>query len=197
MKTLTDKQIIEQLLSPKVAERDKAFKFLYRKELPFIENFIMANNGKRIDARDIFQEALVVLFTKVCIERGFKLEYTLRAYLRGVCHNLWLKKLRDNKPTENIDFVEEETLPYDKTIEDLLILDDESKLMASYLAQLGPRCQELIDLFYFRRVRMKKIAIIMNFSSEQVAKNKKGKCLKAFRAKIKDEKLFQKFFKEE
>lgn len=193
MKTQIDKAIIAKLLSSIEAEKNEAFKLLYRRELPAIEALIMANNGLRSDARDIFQEALVVLYNKISQDQGFHIHTSLRGFLQAVSRNLWLKELRKTKRLINIEYLDEKELPVEDIIEENFVRDERSKYIAKQIENLGAPCKELLSLFYFHKKRIKEIASILKINSEQVVKNKKSKCLKAFREQLKDDAALKEF----
>ncbi len=55
----------EQLLLKGLAGNDKAcIETIYRLNYTMIQTFVLSNNGSVDDARDIFQEAMVVLYEK-------------------------------------------------------------------------------------------------------------------------------------
>ncbi len=44
-------------------------------------------------------------------------------------------------------------------------------------SELGERCQQLLLMFYHKKMSFKDIANVMQFKSEKIAKNQKYKCL--------------------
>jgi DNA-directed RNA polymerase specialized sigma24 family protein len=61
-----------------------------------------------------------------------------------------------------------------------------ARLAERALMQLGERCRELLVLFYNRRLKLKEIAQIMGYTSENTAKNQKYKCLEGAKNKLKE-----------
>ena len=86
---MTDKEIIEYLRNNKY---QKATNGLYN-VLPSVKKYISANSGTADDAKDIFQDALVILYKNVQSE-SFTLSVPLKTYLLAVTKNLWLQELR-------------------------------------------------------------------------------------------------------
>ena len=80
---------------------------VYLKNYPTIRNYILKNSGDEVEAKDVFQEALVIIFKKI-EEESFKLTSSFNTFLFSVCRNIWLKYLRDRKYSreENFDFSE-------------------------------------------------------------------------------------------
>ena len=88
---MKDDQIIEQL---KLGNHT-VFKHLYN-HYGIVENYILKNSGNKEDAKDIFQNALIIFYKKA-ISSEFELTSKISTYIFAIAQNLWLKKLRDNK----------------------------------------------------------------------------------------------------
>ena len=65
---------------------------LYKSYFPMILQFILSNNGDEDDAKDIFQESIIVLYNKVK-SGNFELTSKLKTFIYSVCRRLWLKRL--------------------------------------------------------------------------------------------------------
>ena len=89
---MDDKIIIELLKSGK---QDKAFLKLY-KNYPKVEKLILSKGGSKEDAKDVFQEALIIFYEKVC-NTEFKLTSAIGTYLYSVCRFLWKDELIKRK----------------------------------------------------------------------------------------------------
>ena len=57
-----------------------------------VQTFILNNSGTSDDAKDIFQEAMIVLYEKVR-SGSFELNCQIKTYVYSVCRRLWLKRL--------------------------------------------------------------------------------------------------------
>ncbi|MEM7037240.1 MAG: sigma-70 family RNA polymerase sigma factor, partial [Bacteroidota bacterium] len=150
-------------------------KHLYASFFPRIGNFIKSNSGTEEDARDIFQDAVMVVFEKSRTP-SFKLSSSLFTFLYSVCRNLWLKKLR-KKDRQGVTLEQ-----------DLVSIDDPVEMEASELTrhaqyqlyrkkfrELGDQCRQLMQLSLEGK-RMREIVEKMGFSSEQYARKRKFKC---------------------
>src|ERR1700756_864038 len=106
---MSDDKIIELI---RKGDTDKAFLTLY-KHFPMMRKMILSKGGKKEDAEDIYQEALIILYRKVN-EPQFKLSSKISTYLYSICRFLWKDELkkRNKMPAagfdENIDTNEEE-----------------------------------------------------------------------------------------
>ena len=162
---MTDTAIIEYLLNNKY---DAAIKGLYH-ILPAVKQLIKANSGTGEDAKDMFQDALVVLYKKV--QSGeFVLSVPLKTYLLVVVKNSWWQELRRRKK-----------MPPGKAPEDVqeAAVDEEPGFQTATAAfnLLGDKCKQLLILFYFKKKSFKEIAKTFSFSDERVAKNQKYRCM--------------------
>jgi RNA polymerase sigma factor, sigma-70 family len=177
----TDKSLIETLRSKNDQEVNEAFKYLFRNYFPSIRNYITTNHGTIDDAEDIFQDGLIVLYKKVRDE-NFELTSALKTYVYSICKYIWFNRVRKKKEVE----LEEGTdfpLP-DQDQLTMLIKTEAGELIADLFGELGEECKNLLTLFYYERRKMKDIAQQLSLASEQVAKNRKSRCLKKLRALV-------------
>src|SRR5438105_1297170 len=58
-----------------------------------VQSLVINNNGTTDDAKDIFQEAMIVLYEKAR-SGTFELNCQIKTYVYSVCRRLWLKKLQ-------------------------------------------------------------------------------------------------------
>ena len=74
-----------------VANNDRtAVEGIYSRHFGMVQSLIINNNGSAEDARDIFQEAMIVLYEK-SKSPGFELQCQLKTYLYSVCRRLWAR----------------------------------------------------------------------------------------------------------
>lgn len=162
---MTDNEIIDHLRNNKYS---RAIKGLYS-VLPSVKQYIKTNNGSGEDAKDIFQDALVILYKNV--QAGeFVLSATLRTYLMAVVKNCWKQELRKRKK-----------LPAGEVSGDIidLVPDEEPgfNIATAAFNLLGEKCRQLLILFYFKKKSFKEIAKTLSFSDDSVAKNQKYRCM--------------------
>ncbi|NVK03447.1 MAG: sigma-70 family RNA polymerase sigma factor [Flavobacteriia bacterium] len=152
--------------------------------LPVVEKSILKNGGSKSDALDVFQDALILFCEKVR-EVDFELKSSINTYLYGVCRNLWLNELRKRNKSISLDWEVERG---DFSEEDLTAQLEESERISKVenaILQLGQRCQKLLHLFYFERLKMVDIAKKMGLNSANVAKVQKHKCLNKVKQLVK------------
>ncbi len=164
------------LLKGLAAGDRKIIEGIYKDHFNMIQSLIVNNNGTADDARDIFQEAMVVLFEKVRTG-SFELNCQLKTYLYSVSKRLWLKRLQQNNRlfTQEVDL--ETTVPVDEEIEQHEKRDAEFELMSQAIQRLGEPCKSLLEAYYLRKMNMQDIALQFGYTNSDNAKNQKYKCL--------------------
>ncbi len=189
MEQTKDSEIIKFLQSGKANQQEKAFRYLYRSYFGLIESLVLTNSGTKEDAADIFQDGLIVLFNNAKKD-VFQLKSTLKTYLYSICRNLWLMKLRSSKRETALED-KHETIQIQEDHFNTLVVDEKRKLLLDLLQELGDDCRTILELFYFRKLKMSEIKARLNMASEQVAKNKKSKCMKNIRSKVMENVTYQ------
>lgn len=167
----------EEILLQGLAENNKkAIETIYRENYSTIQSYIVKNNGYPDDARDIFQEAMIVLYERVT-SGSFELTCQIKTYLYSVCRRLWLKKLQQMQrfypsleAAEETVQVEEELDAYEKRNADLT-------LMENAMIKIGEPCKSLLEAFYLQRKSMPEIAEFFGYTNADNAKTQKYKCL--------------------
>lgn len=189
-----EKNTIELLRSENVKENDQGLKILYQQFFPMISHLVQRNSGGLEDVEDLFQDGILVLFNQ--IKKGdLELTCKLRTYFYSICRNLWLNKLNQKKVAV-VDIQDHESfIIIEPTIFKSIEINEEKEAMLKLLSHLGEDCQKLLLYFYYERIQMKEIALRMNFANDQVARNKKVKCLKKLSSIMEQSSFFIRFFK--
>ena len=166
----------EELVAAIRQDDDRALSYLYKTHYPMIAHFVLSNSGTEDEAKDIYQEGIIIFFEKVR-QTNFELSCQIKTFLYSVCRRLWLKSL--SRRSRNAGKVEdfEEYLP--PLTDDLHADEEEAKfsLMSEALQQLGEPCRTLIEDFYIRSMSMQAIAEKFGYTNPDNAKNQKYKCL--------------------
>ncbi|MEO8583578.1 MAG: sigma-70 family RNA polymerase sigma factor [Flavitalea sp.] len=160
-----------------LAENDRqAVEMIYSRHFGMIQSLVINNNGSSDDARDIFQEAMIVLYEKSKNEE-FELTCQLKTYLYSVCKRLWLKKLSQyHRLIPDLNGVDE-MVPVEDDIEAHDQKNAEYLLMERALSGLGEPCKSLLEAFYLQKKNMAEIASGFGYTNPDNAKNQKYKCL--------------------
>ena len=71
----------------------KAVETIYKDNFNMVQSLVINNNGSADDAKDIFQEAMIVLYEKAR-SGTFELSCQIKTYVYSVSRRLWLKRLQ-------------------------------------------------------------------------------------------------------
>jgi RNA polymerase sigma factor (sigma-70 family) len=160
-----------------LAENDgRAIRTLYKENFGLVQSFIANNNGSFDDARDIFQEAIIVLYENVKTE-SFVLTCKISTYIFSVSRRLWLRRLQyNNRFSSKVESLEE-TIPVEEDIENNEQRNTDFAIMDQSLANLGQPCKSILEAYYLEKKDMNEIADTFGYTNADNAKNQKYKCL--------------------
>jgi RNA polymerase sigma factor (sigma-70 family) len=167
----------EQALINGLAKNDaKAIETIYKSNFTTVQSFVLNNNGTYDDARDIFQEAMIVLYENAKSD-SFVLTCQIKTYVYSICRRLWLKRLQYNNrfitQVENL----EETVPVEEDLEIQERRNADFAIMERALGSLGEPCKGLLEAYYLQKKDMTDIATAFGYTNADNAKNQKYKCL--------------------
>jgi RNA polymerase sigma factor (sigma-70 family) len=167
----------EQKLLEGLALNDrKAVETIYMRHFNMVQSLILSNNGYPDDARDIFQEAMIILYEKAR-SGSFELNCQLKTYLYSVCRRLWLKRLSQLQRISPEVGKLEEAVSVEDDLERHEQRNKEFQVMEQCLASLGEPCKSLLEAYYLDRKSMTEIAADFGYTNADNAKNQKYKCL--------------------
>lgn len=168
----------ELILLKGLARNDKkSAEEIYKYNYNLIQALVVNNSGTADDAKDIFQEAMVVLFEKAR-SGNFELNCQIRTYLYSVAKRLWLKRLQQsNRFVSEFgeDGVEQISVEGDVAAHEEK--ESEYEMMHRAIAGLGEPCKSLLEAFYFHKKSMQDIADSFGYTNSENAKTQKYKCL--------------------
>jgi RNA polymerase sigma factor (sigma-70 family) len=174
-------EINEQKLLEGLALSDrKAIEAIYKQHYNMVQSMILSNSGYPDDARDVFQEAMIVLYEKVR-SGSFELNCQLKTYLYSVCRRLWLKRLSQlQKTTPEVNNLEM-TVPVEEDLEMHEQRNFDFLVMERSMKNLGEPCKSLLEAYYLQKKNMVEIAANFGYTNADNAKNQKYKCLMRLR----------------
>jgi RNA polymerase sigma factor (sigma-70 family) len=167
----------ETALLAGLAQDDRtAIETIYSQQYNMVQTLVINNNGTADDARDIFQEAMIVLYEKAK-SGSFELNCQLKTYVYSVCRRLWLKKLQQMQKYEPGRNGIEDTVAVDEDLELHEQRNNDFLMMERALASIGEPCKSLLEAFYLQKRNMTEIAGNFGYTNADNAKNQKYKCL--------------------
>ncbi|HWI92607.1 MAG TPA: sigma-70 family RNA polymerase sigma factor [Flavisolibacter sp.] len=182
----------ERLLLQGLARNDKkAIETIYKENYNLVQALVINNSGTSEDAKDIFQEAMIVLYEKV--QSGtFELNCQIKTFVYSVSRRLWLKRLM-HQSRFHLSDGHEELVIVDEEMDEHEKRNTEFIMMEKAMNGLGEPCKSLLEAFYLQKKSMQEIAGSFGYTNSENAKNQKYKCLmrlkKLFFSQYKNESL--------
>lgn len=163
---------------------NKAFKHLYHVAYGKVENFILTNSGRKEDAKDIFQESIIVVLRKIK-EPDFKLTSKISTYVYSINRNLWLKYIRDKMGRE-VNIIDDEDSPFVLIEDDNATpeIDAKHEVIRAELETTGEPCKTVIMAAYFQKLPHEEIAKILGYTKDFV-RIKLFRCMAKLRQAVK------------
>ncbi|MGE5519805.1 MAG: RNA polymerase sigma factor [Candidatus Dadabacteria bacterium] len=169
-------ETIEKSLLEGLARNDKkAVESIYKENFNMVQALVINNNGSTEDAKDIFQETMIVLFEKAQ-SSSFELNCKLKTFIYSVSRRLWLKKLM-HQNRYNLSENHEDLVSVDDEVEEHEKRNLEFLMMEKAMNSLGEPCKSLLEAFYLEKKNMQDIAASFGYTNSENAKTQKYKCL--------------------
>ncbi len=167
----------ETLLLQGLAKNDrKAVETIYKDNYNLVQALVIKNNGTAEDAKDIFQETMIVLFEKAKSD-SFNLNCSLSTYIYSVSRRLWLKRLLQQNRFLIIEESENELVKVEDDIEEHERINTEFIMMERSINSLGEPCKSLLNAYYTQKRSMQEISASFGYTNADNAKTQKYKCL--------------------
>ena len=164
-KRYTDLEIIDAL-----KKRDnRVVQYITEKYLPMIVYMVKKMSGHRHNVEDIFQEALIIIITKIDKDE-FVLEAKFSTYLYAVCKNLRFVQLRRQRVEDEI-FKPLDDIELYPDFSDRSTRELQRELFLHYYNQLNDICRKTLRL-YWLDMTTKEIAKSLNSTEINIRKRK-------------------------
>ena len=162
---MNDKEIFERVCQGD----EKALEVLYKKYYRMMTKLVISNSGTEQEAKDIYQDALVVFWQKA-VSGNLVLTSKISTYIYSICQNLWRKELDRKKRLSNEEKDGVEYVDLDSK--------EKARIIHECIDQLGDTCKHVLMYYYFDGLSMQDIADKLGFANTNTAKTKKYKCKK-------------------
>lgn len=159
---------------------DAVFLQLYKKVLPIVARYIGKRGGTLEEAKDIFQDALLLYYERVLREKVV-IQQSEEAYIFGIARHLWIRRAGQRVATEPLTEQVDQATSTAERIADQYLMQS--------LKQAGERCMSLLKTFYYDKLTTAALAKQFGYSSERSATVQKFKCLEKVRDFIKTKAL--------
>ena len=143
---------------------------LYAKNYYGVEAYLLKNSGTKAQAKDIFQQGLLVLYTLLKKEKIQVSSFD--NYLFSVCKNLWIKQSSQNNVTKHsLETLVDEPVDLARFHVEQLQWD----LYREKLELLKETCKTIIKMT-LAKVSYAEISKKLKFSNENAARQKTFRC---------------------
>lgn len=167
---------------------DRALRSLYDEcREPFIQWITGKFSLNEEDARDLFQQVMVIFYDQVATGKVTELRSSIKTYLFGIGQNLAREAMRKQQkfpgaPSE----VLLQHIVDDSGYEDKMAFEINLRNAYRGLNLMGDPCKSLLQFFYFDRMSMESICTLMNYKNPETTKVKKFKCLQRLKQLMQD-----------
>ena len=171
----SDDAIVAAILSNDLNE---VIFFIYKQYAELISFNVVTMGGSLQDGEDIFQET-VVTFIDLIRKGRFRGDSSVKTFLVAVARNIWLNELKRKKSGDHRARIFATSRgQMDNDILDNLNQREKREQLLSLMGHLGESCRKILTLFYYDNLPFEEIIRKMGYETEQVARNKKYKCMK-------------------
>ena len=163
-----------ELFQGLIAQDGSVLKEYYVLYFQNVRRYVIANSGSDEDARDLFQDVLMVLFQKARNE-SFALTCSLGTFVYSVSRRLWLKELARRRKIMQESLNHEDFIDLESDIE---MISDRNERMVFYKAcfeKLSEACRKLLALSA-EGCSITEITVLMGYNSEQYTRNRRYRC---------------------
>lgn len=187
---MQDKDYIEGLLK----HDKKILDSIYKNFADRIQRHVSSNGGSTEDAKDVFQDALMVIYDKAK-QPDFKLTAQFYTYLFGVARFIWDRK-RKKKSNNTVTIPDDNRYMGEEDLEKNILQQERHNIYKTSFIKLGDFCQTILKLFYAEK-SMAEITTILSLKNEHTTRNRKYRCQKELEQIIKSDERYKElnFFK--
>jgi len=165
-----DKQLLNGLRN-----RDKnAIAQVFEEYFKPCAKVVLKDGGTVDDAREVFHQVIYSLIKKLETP-DFTIKSNLKGYLYQSCFNQWVGTKRERRKYDSIDNDKLSTIP-DESLDVIAEKQKQEELyeaMQECIKQLNPKCQQGLELFFYKKKSDKEIAEIMSFSVKYVKQHRR------------------------
>ena len=175
------------------AASEGQMRYLYQQLREPLLAYLQKQGARAEEAKDVFQESLLCLYENVR-EDKFRGQSSLQTYLISIARFIWLNQMKRADKLQQIkDQLEPEFI--DQSQIRSYLERERDRQLAQFMGQLGEDCQTVLRYAFYEEWSAKQIAEAMNYKNEQIARNKKFKCLQKLRTLLENNADWLAYFK--
>jgi RNA polymerase sigma factor (sigma-70 family) len=159
---------------------------------PFLEWASASYRFPEHEAKDIYQEVILIFYENIVEGKIEKLRSNIRTYLFGIGKMLIRQTFRQENRYTGIEDDSGQINPmYEGMVNDYsLELNEREKVMKRAIMDLGEKCRAILTLYYYHRFTTESVMNRLGYKNTDVVKSQKLRCMKSLKKII--EKKFDK-----
>jgi len=166
----TDEELVDGLINQDRSVVYACYDLFFDKT----KRMVMLSKGSEEDARDVFQETMLVIYQKAR-QNQLVLKSKLENYLLAVARFIWLRG-KSHLPSRSLNGFNPELMPDEQIDADHEIHRNEQlNIMQSAFESLSENCRTILSLFAEQR-SIAEVTRLMGYKSEQHTRNRKYRC---------------------
>jgi RNA polymerase sigma factor (sigma-70 family) len=173
----------EEMIAGLVSRNKDVLRAYYYFFYSGIRHFVRENSGNDQDARDLFQDIILVLFQKAR-HPDFILCSSLSTYIFSICRPLWFKEIRRRRLL-SVSEVHEEYPDEDNDVLEIAEYNERLEIYRYHFEKLSIACQKVLALF-LEGLSISQITARLGYKSDQHTKNRRYRCKMALIKQIRN-----------
>jgi len=164
--------------------------YVYRVHFPLIESYVLHNSGDREQAKDLFQEGMIVVYRNIR-DKKLELQCKFGTYLYAVCKNIWIQERK--KYSLRMEKLRQHALEVnDPGPEENPLLEKHAHILFDkHFSKLSEDCQRILSM-HFNAYNVEEIRDAMGYKDTHHAADRKYRCKKSLIKRIVNDPLFKK-----
>jgi len=193
MKKLKEKEIISGIRNgdAKIIER------IYQECFGCIRNLVMQNSGSLDEARDLFQDVLVVVCERARKD-SFRLTCSFRTYIYAIARNIWFRRVenRNKELPLKIEVKDERYVPDGRGSGKLSVEEMQMLLYQKHYCRMSENCKQVLRML-LQRSSTAEIMDFMGYSSIAYTRKRKYQCKESLIRRIHEDPEYQELQEEQ
>lgn len=169
---IEDQQLIEDLKQKKLKSLDRVYLNYKEEFFLFARTFSISED----DISDAYQETIISFYENIQKGKLDQLTSSLKTYLFAIGKFKIYRQIKKN----NLNYGDDSVIHSDEEIKtfEVEISNKRQKVLKEAFNYLGSKCKEVLELFYYEGLTLDEIQNFLNYSSKDVLKSQKSRCLK-------------------
>lgn len=130
--------------------------------------------------KDIYQESIIVFYENILEGKLVTLHSSIKTYLFAIGKYKLIQYLRKVERYESVPFEESGLLDgvFLQELSEDEETDEQTELIRSGYKQLGPKCREVLSMFYYEGKKLEEIQVLLGYESKDTVKSQKSRCIR-------------------